>query len=203
MVVVAALAAASPAAAGFVAGSSPVTRADVRHSWRPGCPVAPSQLRLLRLTFRGFDGRDHTGGLVVAARVAPAVTRVFARLYRAGVPLRRMQPIDAFGGSDRASMAADNTSGFNCRPAVAAGPRRWSSHAYGTAIDVNPRENPYVEGGRVLPAAGARYLDRSSARPGMALPDGPIVRAFATAGWQWGGRWRGTPDYQHFSAGGG
>jgi D-alanyl-D-alanine carboxypeptidase len=29
------------------------------------------------------------------------------------------------------------------------------------------------------------------------------VRSFASVGWRWGGRWTGTPDYQHFSATGG
>jgi hypothetical protein len=31
---------------------------------------------------------------------------------------------------------------------------------------------------------------------------GGVVRAFADAGWRWGGSWSGTRDYQHFSAGG-
>jgi hypothetical protein len=73
-------------------------------------------------------------------------------------------------------------------------------HAYGEAIDVNPVENPYVLGGRARPAAGARYVDRTRRRPGMA--EGALVRAFASVGWGWGGRW-GAPDYQHFSSTGG
>jgi hypothetical protein len=100
-------------------------------------------------------------------------------------------------------MAADNTSAFNCRYAVAAGPKRWSVHAYGEAIDVNPVENPYLEGSRVLPPAGRRYLDRADVRPGMAAAGGTLVAAFAAAGWQWGGRWTTSPDWQHFSATGG
>ena len=100
-------------------------------------------------------------------------------------------------------MAADNTSAFNCRYAVAPGPRRWSVHAYGQAIDVNPVENPYLEGGKVHPAVGAAYLNRTHVRKGMAVRGGPLVRAFAAVGWSWGGRWTGTPDYQHFSATGG
>jgi len=76
-------------------------------------------------------------------------------------------------------------------------------HAYGEAIDVNPVENPYLEGGRVLPPAGRAYVDRSMARAGMAVFDGTLVAAFAAAGWQWGGRWTASPDYQHFSATGG
>ena len=98
-------------------------------------------------------------------------------------------------------MAADNTSAFNCRPAVSSGPRRWSVHAYGRAVDVNPVENPYLLGGRVLPPAGARFLDRDAYRRGMAVRGGGLVDAFAAAGWGWGGVWS-SPDYQHFSANG-
>ena len=67
----------------------------------------------------------------------------------------------------------------------------------------NPVENPYLESGRVHPRAGKAYLDRSNVRPGMAVRGGLLVSAFASVGWQWGGRWTGTPDYQHFSATGG
>ncbi len=165
--------------------------------------MGPAQLRRLQLTYRGFDGHAHTGTIVVVATVAVKVVAVFRTLYEARFPIRRMQPVDAFGGSDPRSMAADNTSGFNCRNAVAAGPPRWSAHAYGTAIDVNTVENPYVEGGAVQPPNGAAYADRTDVRPGMAEPGSTLNRAFAAVGWQWGGRWTATPDYQHFSADGG
>ena len=128
---------------------------------------------------------------------------IFRTLYRARFPIRRMTPVAAYGGSDDRSMAADNTSGFNCRYAVAPGPKRWSVHAYGEAIDVNTVENPYLEGGRVLPPAGAAFRDRSRVRPGMAVAGGVLVRAFASVGWLWGGRWTGSPDWQHFSKTGG
>lgn len=187
----------------FAAHVSRVTAADLRFSYRPGCPVPPTQLRRVRLAFWGFDGRRHLGELVVRDRAVPAIVEVFRRLYRERFPIRRMQPVDAFRGSDDRSMAADNTSAFNCRAAVTNGPRSWSAHAYGEAVDVDPVENPYLEAGRVLPPAGMRYLDRTRIRPGMAVPGGGLVAAFAAAGWQWGGRWTGSPDYQHFSATGG
>jgi hypothetical protein len=114
-----------------------------------------------------------------------------------------MRPIDAYGGNDERSLAADNTAAFNCRYAVASGPKRWSAHAYGFAIDVNPVENPYLLNGRVHPRAGRAYLDRSRVRRGMAVRGGLLVSAFTSVGWQWGGRWTGSPDYQHFSATGG
>jgi hypothetical protein len=182
---------------------SRVTAADLPRSWHAGCPVAPASLRRLRLTYWGFDGRAHTGALIASVRAVAPLTRVFSRLYTSRFPIRRMRPIDAYGGSDERSLDADNTAAFNCRYAVAVGPKRWSVHAYGLAVDVNPVENPYLEGGRVHPRAGRAYLDRSRVRRGMAVPGGPLVRTFAARGWFWGGRWSAAPDYQHFSETGG
>jgi hypothetical protein len=182
---------------GFVGTIHPVTARELPYSYRAGCPVGPSQLRHLRLSYWGFDGKRHVGSLVVRDRVARDVVAVFRRLYAARFPIRRLRKVDAYRGSDNASMAADNTSGFNCR--FVSGTTRWSQHAYGEAIDVNPVENPYVYRGTARPPAGARYVDRSRARPGMAVSGGLLVRAFAAVGWQWGGVWRGSPDYQHFS----
>jgi hypothetical protein len=193
---VCATAAAAPAPP-FTATVSAVRWAELRHSYRAGCPVAPAQLRTVRLAYRGFDGRRHVGSLVVNRRVTGDVVTVFRRLYEARFPIRRMVPVSRYGGSDDASMAADNTSGFNCRRIPGSG--SWSAHAYGLAIDVNPVENPFLVAGRVLPPAGRRFRDRTDSRPGMVLAGGVVVRAFAAVGWKWGGRWTGTPDYQHFS----
>jgi hypothetical protein len=187
----------------FTAGVSAVTRSALPYSYRAGCPVPPPELRLVRLRYWGFDRQAHVGALVVNRAVVSAVIEVFSRLYAERFPIRRMEPIDVYQGNDEASMAADNTSGFNCRYAVATGPPRWSAHAYGEAIDVNPVENPYLEGGIVHPRSGARYLDRSRFRPGMAVIGGDLVHAFLAVGWHWGGRWASSPDYQHFSSTGG
>jgi D-alanyl-D-alanine carboxypeptidase-like protein len=187
----------------FAHSVSRVTAAQLPHSWHRGCPVAPAGLRRLRVSYWGFDRRVHTGTVIVNVRAVAPLTRVFSRLYAARFPLRRMRPVDAYGGSDERSLAADNTAAFNCRYAVTSGPKRWSVHAYGLAVDVNPVENPYVLDGRVHPRAGRAFLDRSRARRGMAVRGGLLVRAFAAEGWAWGGRWSGSPDYQHFSATGG
>jgi len=178
-----------------------LTPAQLPHSWHAGCPVSPAQLRRVRLTYWGFDARAHSGSLDVHADAVQDVVQVFRKLYAAHFSIRRMRPVDAYGADDDRSMAADNTSGFNCRRVPGSG--RWSGHAYGRAIDVNPVENPYLAGGRVQPPAGRAYLDRTKVRRGMAVRGGALVRAFAAIGWPWGGRWRGTPDYQHFSASGG
>jgi hypothetical protein len=186
----------------FVAHVERVTARDLPYSWHSGCPVVPAQLRRVRLRYVGFDGRSHVGALVVNERVVRDVVSVFRGLYRERFPIRRMRPIDAYRGSDDRSAAADNTSAFNCRKAVAPGVRSWSMHAYGLAVDVNDVENPYLEGSRVIPRAGAPFLDRSRVRPGMAVEGNALVRAFDRVGWGWGGRWSGYPDYQHFSTNG-
>jgi D-alanyl-D-alanine carboxypeptidase len=169
-------------------------------SWRPSCPVPLRDLRLLTLSHWGFDGRIHTGRLIVHRNVAQPIVGVFRSLYAARFPIRRMVPVDIYGGSDFRSIEADNTSAFNCRPVE--GTTRWSEHAYGRAIDVNPIENPYVSGGRTSHAASRPYVDRARRRPGMAYQGGALVRAFDRIGWGWGGRWTSVEDYQHFSASG-
>lgn len=170
-------------------------------SWRPGCPVGLRDLRLVRVTYHTFDGSVRTGRIVVHEDVAHAVVRVFRKLYRAGYPVRRMQPVDRYGASDFESIEADNTSAFNCR--YVDGTTRWSEHAYGRAIDLNPIENPYVSSnGRVSHDASRRYVDRSRRLKGMIHAGDAVVDAFASTGWGWGGYWSGSRDYQHFSASG-
>jgi D-alanyl-D-alanine carboxypeptidase-like protein len=169
-------------------------------SWRAGCPVPLADLRVLTIRHWGFDGRVRTGKLIVHEDVAGDVLGVFRRLHAARFPIRRIVPVDAYGASDFRSIEADNTSAFNCR--YVDGTRRWSEHAYGRAIDVNPIENPYVSGGRTSHAASRPYLVRSRRRPGMAYEGGVLVEAFRAIGWGWGGYWRSVKDYQHFSASG-
>src|SRR5436305_628091 len=141
-------AAASLHAPPFSHSISRVTAAQLPYSWHPGCPVSPARLRRVRLTYWGFDHRAHTGALVANENAVSDLVHVFSRLYAARFPIRRLQPIDAYGGEDERSLAADNTAAFNCRYVVGSGPRRWSVHAYGEAMDVNPVENPSLEAGR-------------------------------------------------------
>jgi hypothetical protein len=170
-------------------------------SWHRGCPVGLSDLRLITLTYRGFDGRDHAGRLIANRDAAPALVAVFRRLYAARFPIRRMEPVDRYGGDDYRSIEADNTSSFNCRAAT--GSTHWSNHAYGRAIDVNPIENPYVSGGTTSHPASRSYLDRSRHGRGTAYGGGVLVDAFRSVGWGWGGSWSGSvQDYQHFSVDG-
>jgi hypothetical protein len=138
--------------------------------------------------------------MVVATEVADDVLGAFARIYDEGFPIERMRLIDDYGADDDRSMAANNTSAFNCRRGT--GSTSWSEHAYGRAIDINPVQNPYVRSTQVLPPAGTAYRDRSLWRLGMIREGDAVVRAVDAAGWGWGGRWISFKDYQHISANG-
>jgi D-alanyl-D-alanine carboxypeptidase len=172
-----------------------------RSSWTKDCPVAAADLRYLTVSFRGFDGRAHTGELLVNARAANDLVIVFGQLFAADFPIERMRISSAAEMNAPPTGDGNTTEVFACRPAR--GQTAWSQHAYGLAVDVNPFQNPYQRGQVVLPELATSYLDRAEARPGMVQPGGAAVRAFAAIGWPWGGDYRSLKDYMHFSATGG
>ena len=164
--------------------------------WHRGCPVALSHLRLLTVTYHGFDGRSHTGRLVVNESAAQPLAGVFRGLYGLHFPIRHMSVAPGEG---------DVTASFSCRQAVPSpctggrGTGSWSRHAYGLAVDVNPRENPYVGCGESRDPSSRPYRDRSRHRRGMVTAR--AIAAFRSIGWGWGGAWIGdTKDYMHFSS---
>ncbi|GAT13304.1 M15 family metallopeptidase [Mycolicibacterium thermoresistibile] len=176
----------------------PVTAAELGPSWRPGCPVGPEQLRRVELDHLGFDGRTARGELIVHADLVDEVIAIFGALHRAGFPIEKMRTVDHYPtADDELSMRDNNTSAFNCRGIP--GSDRWSWHAYGRAIDINPLLNPYVPaGGAYEPQNAGPYLDRTRIDPGLIKDGDPAVRVFGEHGWQWGGYWRSPVDYQHF-----
>jgi hypothetical protein len=170
-------------------------------SWHRGCPVPLRDLRVIRVSFHGFDGERHFGRVVANEDARDALLSALRSMWNSHFKIHRMRLVDHYDASDHRSMRADNTSAFNCR--YVAGTSSWSEHAYGRAIDINPVENPYVgSDGSVSPKKGRPYTDRSRHAPGLIHSDGATVRAFADAGWGWGGNWSSPKDYQHFSASG-
>ncbi len=173
-------------------------------SWRPGLPCAQrDELVLMRIPYRDFHGETRLGSMIVAGKVAAQVAAIFAEIYDSGrFRIYQMQLVDEFDGDDDRSIAANNTSGFNCRLTDHGG---LSKHALGLAIDINPMQNPYREGNVTAPEAGKAYDQPQERRSGIAgiILDGDVVtRAFGRRGWSWGGRWKHTVDYQHFFYGG-
>jgi hypothetical protein len=191
-----------PAGEGFESsiGSVPPEVA-ARSSWTAECPVTLDELAYVTVSHFGFDGRFHTGELMVNLSVAEGVADVFRKLHQARFPLEqvrviRKEEIDAPPTGDW-----NDTTSFVCRPAV--GSQNWSQHAYGLAVDVNPFHNPYLKGDLVLPELASTYTNRDDMRAGMIIPGDVVVEAFAEMGWPWGGHWRSLKDWMHFSQSGG
>ena len=168
-------------------------------SWRPGCPVELADLRYLQVSHWNFTGGVAVGELIVHRDAAEDIVQVMSDLFAAQFPIEQMRLVDEYDGDDDLSMAANNTSAFNCRE-VAWRPGVWSNHAFGNAIDINPLLNPYVSSRRILPPEGEAYADRSDRVPGGIYPGDVVVTAFADVGWGWGGDWNDAKDWQHFSS---
>ena len=150
-------------------------------------------LCLIVVRYCGCDGRRHEGQLVVHRSLAVELREIFSLLEKMGFPLAGVVPIVRYGWSDEASMAADNTSAFNYRPI--AGTDRLSVHAWGRAVDINPRRNPvFYPDGRIVPA-GAVYRP---GEPGVFAEEHPAVQAFLARGWRWGGHFDHIRDHHHF-----
>ncbi len=201
--------------------SQPLSNGEVARmrrsgSYKDGCPVSPEQLRLLTIPHWNFHKKIQIGVLVVQASVAEEALDIFQDLRRASFPIEKMRLIDEYEADDEASMRDNNTSAFNCRP-ITGTTGTFSKHSYGTAIDINPVQNPYLkiknaaelswdvderqlphqltlfcqrlpDRCQILPAEGVRYLKRDR-QAGVIVRGDAVHRAFSRRGWTWGGDW--------------
>jgi hypothetical protein len=170
-------------------------------SYPKDCKVPRSDLRYLRITHIGFDGKPRTGEMVVNRRIADEVLEIFKKLYAARYPIERIQLIDDFDANDERAMTANNTSSFCYR--TISGTNTISKHGYGIAVDLNTLYNPYVvpkKGNmvRVEPAAGWPYIDRAAPNPYRIDTNDLAYKLFTERGFIWGGSWKNRKDYQHF-----
>ena len=173
-------------------------------TWRKNCPVDTDDLRYIRLKHRNFYRSERMGEIIVHKDVAAEVVEIFRELYEIGYPIRQMRLVSDFRGSDYRSIEADNTSAFNCRQ-VSTGGKKWSKHAYGKAIDINPIENPFVnKRGHIAHTESYKYKKRlhknsSFADKAMLIKKDKAIKIFEKYGWKWGGDFSPYKDYQHFA----
>lgn len=178
-----------------------VWRSMVGRSWHRGCPVGRSGLRLLRINYWDYSGYRRRGELVAATSVIRQMSGALADMYRARLPIRSMYRVDRFGWSGRLqgandyrSMAAGDTSAFNCRWVVGR-PGVRSPHTYGRALDVNTWENPYLSRQGWEP--NSWWPRRSHARVAWRSRSHPVVEIMRRHGLRWT---YGSSDSQHFDA---
>ncbi len=194
----------------FVGNIAPVDETRLGLSWRPGCPVAPADLRLLTLSYWGFDGTEKQGELVIHRDVAVKVVAAFRTMWNEKFPINRMETADRFARPSDFAPGGEyiekppqpdtinDTYGFFCRRST--GGKSFSQHAYGQALDINPVQNPYVKATKVIPSNGSTV--RSTPELGkLSIGSVPVV-ALRRAGFVWGGSWRSPKDYMHFSTSG-
>lgn len=194
-----------------------------KNVWADGCPIPIERLRLLSFPFIDFDGHEQQGELLVLDAVAPHVLSIMENLYKMNFPMETVKRIETYNltsenaNSDGLPIEHNNSASFHCRPIKDT--TLFSIHAYGLAIDINPKQNPYViiqdpdsqivkdrkpqESNIVLvqPVEGAYYLNRSNKRAGMITPDDEVVKLFYNNGFTiWGGNWNFPLDTMHFQA---
>jgi hypothetical protein len=193
--------------ASFTGDVQPVDAARLGLSWRPGCPVGPPDLRLLRLSYWGFDNTGHIGELIVNRKIASQAVGAFQQMWNDKFPINLMATADQFltpADFDAAGNYIERnvpdtvnaTSGFMCRPVTAG--TTFSQHAYGMAIDINPLQNPEIKGSLVVPINGTH----NPAATGAIVTGSVALKAMTSHGFIWGGTWKSMKDFMHFSPNG-
>ena len=174
------------------------------NSYKENDVVQLSDLRYVRVQHYNYKGKIQSGELVVNKKIANNTVKVFYELFQKKYPIQSMKLIDDYGADDETSMEANNTSAFNFRNA--SGTTHFSKHAYGLAIDINPRINPYIKGSVILPKNGKAYAQRDVSKctgtykKNMIHKNDTAYKIFTKYGFTWGGNWNSLKDYQHFQA---
>ncbi len=169
-------------------------------SYKENCTVPREELRYLHILHVGFDNNTHEGELIVNKRIAEDVLDIFKELYKAGYQIEKVRLIDEYNAQDELSMRDNNSSAFNFR--YISYSTILSKHAMGLAVDINTLYNPYIKqvDGRlnIEPANAVNYVDRNRQFPHKIDHDDLCYKLFTKHGFEWGGDWEDSKDYQHF-----
>lgn len=173
------------------------------NSYKQDCPISLKDLRYLNLTYLDFQGNKKVGELIVHTMVSKEIVDIFKTLYESKYPIYKMELVSNFNGNDFNSIEANNTSAYNCRNIE--GTKKYSRHAYGKAIDINPIQNPYIsKKGQIYHKESLKYQIRVhkdlniSNDKAMILDTDIVIKMFKKYNWIWGGYWNSIKDYQHF-----
>ena len=151
-----------------------------------------NQITLIDVKYYSFDNALHKGQILVNKKAVKDIKEIFEFIMASHFPVAKVIPVVKYNWSDQASMEDNNTSAFNYRKVK--GYKVLSPHSYGLAIDINPLQNPHIKGKSIQPV-NAKYDVKV---PGTIIRDSKLISEFRKRGWQWGGLWRSSKDYQHF-----
>ncbi|MDE6364238.1 MAG: M15 family metallopeptidase [Lachnospiraceae bacterium] len=162
--------------------------------------VSYDVLAYVHILHYDFQAQVQEGEIICNQAIAQDLVDIFRELYEHQYPIEKVRLIDEYNADDELSMADNNTSCFNYR--TVPGKKKLSNHSYGRAIDVNPLYNPYVrtKDGKMLvsPHNAGEYADRSADFPYKIDREDLCYRLFIEHGFEWGGAWNSSKDYQHF-----
>jgi len=161
------------------------------------CPLSSQQLTHIQVPYWGFDDKSHTGTLVVNKNIADETTQIFEAIYKIKFPIEKIKPLEDYGNNEEKAMEDNDTFSYHCKK-MTSNPNRFSTHAYGLAIDINPLLNPYISQKKLLPTNSEKYRNRDQIIPGMISANSGITKIFLQHDWKWGGNWRVLKDYHHF-----
>jgi predicted MPP superfamily phosphohydrolase len=151
---------------------------DLKSLFPSGVPTTENAMKqyltTVTIDINDENGNKTTRKLTVHKAVANAVIEIFKEIQQSGF---RIKSVGA----------------YSWRSAAASTSR--SHHSYGVAIDINPNENYMIKGEKII--SGSFW------KPGVnqysITSNGAVVQAFAKRGWTWGGTWKSSKDYMHFS----
>ena len=169
-------------------------------SYKADCTLPRENLRYIHVLHVGFDNQVHEGELVVNKDIADDVLEIFKELYESGYQIEKVRLVDEYDADDEVSMSDNNSSAFNFR--FISHTTKISKHGMGMAVDINTLYNPYVKtvDGElsIEPANAADYVDRSKDFSHKIDHDDLCYKLFTEHGFEWGGDWTHSKDYQHF-----
>jgi len=163
--------------------------------------VGIKNLAYINIVHFGFDKKYHIGPMVIHKKLVDDAIGIFTDMCKACYPIEKIRLIDDYNADDDLSMG-DNNSCALCQRYITGRTDVYSNHSFGTAIDINPIENPYQKGEKIYPPESKKYLDRKQNKKGLIKEGDPCHLAFTKRGWDWGGSWmqsKGYVDYQHFA----
>jgi hypothetical protein len=154
-----------------------------------------NQQTLFNVNYWGYDGKIHKGQIFCNLFISNELKKIFNELFHLKFPIYSVKPISDFNFNDNISMESNNTTCFDFRQKTLK--NGFSKHAYGLAIDLNPRQNPFVTLYKTFPLNynSKDQKGRIRLQDEMGLK---VIHIFRKYGWQWGGNWNNNKDYMHF-----
>ncbi|MCR4806663.1 MAG: M15 family metallopeptidase [Lachnospiraceae bacterium] len=169
-------------------------------SFKEDCTLPREDLRYLHVLHKDKDLITHEGEMIVNKAIAQDVLDILKELYENDYPIEKIRLVDEYGADDEASMEDNNSSSFNYR--TVPGSKKLSKHAMGMAVDINTRYNPYIRtrDGQTLisPDNGVEYADRAGDFDYKIEKGDLCYTLFKEHGFEWGGEWKNSKDFQHF-----